>query len=135
MFIFSPTYCLKNCLFWSWRRKKRNRAKSWKANDTRLVYSIYVATMQEKVFLGSDDSLWYQKNRQIQWNEGFFISTVAFWEKRDLLTLILFYFPCPWCWAPGLATGLNLLKIIWKVPRFEFKCCDDCYFCQLLCQF
>ena len=100
-----------------------------------LTVGLYVATMQEKLFRSSDDNLWHQKNRQIQWNEGFFISTVAFWEKRDFLKLISFYFPCTRMPALRLATGLNLLKIIWKGPRFEFKCCDDCYFCQLLCQF
>ena len=55
---------------------------------------IYVARIHEKLFLGSDDGLCCQKNRQIQCNQGFFIWTVAFWEIRDFLIKKSFYFPC-----------------------------------------
>ena len=39
----------------------------------RITVRIYVATTIEKFFLGSDDGLCIQKNRQIQWDKGFLI--------------------------------------------------------------
>ena len=40
------------------------------------------------------------------------------------------------CWAKVCNAVLgNRLEFIAKVPRFDFKPCDDCYFCQPLCQF
>ena len=51
--------------------------------------------MIEKFFVDSDNGLCIQKNRQIQWNKGFLIWTMAFWEKRDFLIIKTFYFPSP----------------------------------------
>ena len=138
----------------------------------------YVATMQEKVFLGSDDGLWCQKNRQIQWNKGFLIWTMAFWEKRDFFMIKNFCIPSSFCtllertqntftelteknrncwfdanfFAPSCcewafegwdefcagrrhaAVRHKNRRCTWrKVPRFEFKSCDDVYFCQPVC--
>ena len=39
------------------------------------------------------------------------------------------------CWANVCNAVLgNRLEFIAKVPRFDFKPCDDCYFCEALCQ-
>ena len=127
---FHWSKCTVECAIYSILILKSAQARCEKS-DIHTV-GIFVATMIEKFFVDSDNGLCIQKNRQIQWNKGFLIWTMAFWEKRDLVIMKKFWFPCTFLMSRTWQQAWIYLKIMWKVPRFEFKPCDDSYCFEII---
>ena len=87
---------------------------------------LYVAIIHEKFFLGSDNCSCTQKNRQIQWDQGFLIWTMAFWEKKRFVNFekilgpfLIFYPNLSLLWRIKLNWFESWAEIKWKVSRFE----------------